>query len=153
MPTTLEQLRTARDSARQRRDSTAKRLKRIVLKLVTRLEAYEHELTLLSKVERGLVVNGKADWELLAIPTTEAKRTETRFDAPPPTFAVLTPENAPDAPDAVRRASPMPAVGTATEKMEPVLAAASPGGPPPPARSASLSDAGGANLPAAGEVF
>lgn len=96
------------------------------LEIVSRFQGYEHEFWTAAKVELELISNG---------------RTETRFGAPLPSFAVLTPETAPDAPDAVRRASPTPAVGTATEKMEPVLAAAPPGGPPP------------ANLPAAGEVF
>ena len=68
------------------------------LESVSRFEGYEHEFWTAAKVELELISNG---------------RTETRFDAPPPPFAVLTPETAPDAPDAVRRASPMASGGDA----------------------------------------
>lgn len=137
----LEQLRTARDSARQRRDSAAKRLKRIILKLVTRVEAYEHELSLLSKVERGLVVNGKADWELPAIFTTAPQATETRFNGGGLNSAVITAENDPGTSSAIRGASRGPLADSPIPKAEPVLPVASQGGPQP------------ANLPAAGDIF
>lgn len=124
MKPTLEDIRTARISARQRRDHNAKRLKRLVLRLIARVEAHEHELSLLGKVERDAIAHGKADWELPALFSTPAGRTETRFDGGVPKTAVMTPENAQEASSAVRRASPTPS----SEAAQPDL---SPGGPPP----------------------
>jgi len=108
MKPTLEDIRTARISARQRRDHNAKRLKRLLLRLITRVEAYEHELSLLGKVERDVIAHGKSDWELPAIFSTPTGRTETRFDGGVAKTATITPENAQEASNAVRRASPMP---------------------------------------------
>lgn len=117
MTPTLADIQAARASARQRRDSAAKRLKRIIFKLVTQIEAYEHELSLLTKVERDLIGNGTTA-ELFP------RRTETRFDGGVPKTAVVTPENAQEASSAVRRASPTPP----SEASQPDL---SHGGPPP----------------------
>lgn len=124
MQPTLADIQAARASARQRRDTAAKRLKRLILKLVTRIEAFEHELSLLTKVEKNLVESGKPGWELPPIFSTPAGRTETRFDGGVPKTAVVTPENAQEASSAVRRASPTPP----SEASQPDL---SPGGPPP----------------------
>lgn len=101
MKPTLEDIRTARASARQRRDHNAKRLKRLILRLITRVEAYEHEMSLLGKVERDLIANGTSA-ELFQL------RKETRFDGGVPKTATITPEAAQEASNAVRRASPMP---------------------------------------------
>jgi hypothetical protein len=117
MQPTLADIQAARASARQRRDTAAKRLKRLILKLVTRIEAFEHELSLLTKVERDVIANGTTA-ELFP------RRTETRFDGGVPKTAVVTPENAQEASSAVRRASPTPS----SEASQPEL---SPGGPPP----------------------
>ena len=126
-PLSLSDIRTARASARQHRDHNAKRLKRIILKLITRVEAYEHELSLLSKVERDVIANGTSP-ELFQL------RTETRFDGGVPKTATITPENDLGAASAIRGASRVPS----SEGHQPHL---SPGGPPP------------ADLPAAGEIF
>jgi hypothetical protein len=96
-PPSLEQLRAARDSARARRNHTARRLKRVILKIITRIEAYEHELSLLTKVERDLIANGTTA-ELFP------RRAETRFDASPPVSAVTTLAADSDAPEAPREA-------------------------------------------------
>lgn len=133
-PLSLSDIRTARASARQRRDTSAKRLKRIILKLITRIEAYEHELSLLSKVERDVIANGISP-ELFQL------RTETRFDGGVPSKAVLTPPTDDDASSAIRGASRVPVISSPAENTSPVLPVPTPGGPPP------------ANLPAAGEVF
>lgn len=117
MKPTLEDIRTARASARQRRDHNAKRLKRVILRLITRVEAYEHEASLLGKVERDLIANGTSA-EIFQL------RTETRFDGGVPKTATITPENDPGASSAIRRASPRPS----DEGRQPDL---SPGGPPP----------------------
>lgn len=141
MKPTLEDIRTARDSARQRRDHNAKRLKRLILRLITRVEAYEHEMSLLTRVERDAIAHGKADWELPALFSTPAGRTETRFDGGASREAVLILEGEQSASSAIRRATPMPVDQRAAQKGAVGMAAPIPGGPPP------------ANLPAAGEVF
>jgi hypothetical protein len=122
MQPTLEHLRTARDSARRRRNHNAARLRRVVLKICARIEAYEHELALLSRVEGQIVAGGRATEEYSLPLPLSAGRTETRFDVPPSAPAVLTPQAVPDASSAIRRAAPMPAVDSVTENQGPISA-------------------------------
>jgi len=106
MTPTLENIRTARDSARRRRDHTAGRLKRLVLKLCSRVEAYEHELALLSRIEGQLVADGRAT-DAYPLPLS-AGRTETRFKPETTPTAITTGIPASDAASAFRRATPTP---------------------------------------------
>jgi len=106
MTPTLEDIRTARDSARRRRDHTAGRLKRLVLKLCSRVEAYEHELALLSRIESQLVADGRAT-DTYPLPLS-AGRTETRFKAETGPTAITTGIGDSDAASAFRRATPTP---------------------------------------------
>ena len=110
MQPTLEHLRTARDSARRRRNHNAARLRRVVLKICARIEAYEHELAMLSRVEGQLVAGGRTTEEYSLPLPLSAGRTETRFDAPAPVSAAETLPESHDAPAAIRRASPMPSI-------------------------------------------
>ena len=131
MQPTLEQLRTARDSARRRRNHNAARLRRIVLKVCARIEAYEHELALLNRVEGQIVAGGRASEDYhLPLPLS-AGRTESRFDAPERVSAVITPPTPPDAPESNRRATPMPSSGESNDPLIAALSHACHGGPPP----------------------
>lgn len=108
MQPTLADIQAARASARRKRNHNARRLKRIILKLMTRVEAYEHELDLLTRVERDLVANGKAEPFALSPSLFAAPPPESRFNAPSPLPAPITLPESCDAPSAIRRVSPMP---------------------------------------------
>jgi hypothetical protein len=122
MQPTLEHLRAARDSARRHRNHNAARLRRVVLKICARIEAYEHELALLNRVEGQLVAGGRTTEEYSLQLPLSAGRTETRFDAPSPVSAVITPPAPSDALSAIRRATPTPVrmSGLATPSEPPV---------------------------------
>ena len=72
--------------------------------IVAAVEGYDRELEAVAAVDRELISSGRV--ESLAS-TQFVDRAETRFAAPVPLSAVLTPDAAPDAASAIRRGTPM----------------------------------------------
>ena len=121
MPATLPQIQARLDQAIALRDDALDALPAIVAaggastaevrtKHVARLQGYQREVELLQKIERDLISQGRAaENDLLKL---------SRFNAPPPASAAVTPLDATDAPTAPREAprneasaTPLPASG------------------------------------------
>jgi len=131
MQPTLSQIQAKRAEVQALRDDALDTLRRLALgrlnadahertALVSKFDAYEREFWALIKIERELISHGVATTRRPSMEGNDSsplpsQGAESRFDAPLPVSAVITPPTPSDAPDANRRATPMPAAESVTE--------------------------------------